>query len=118
MTDTAAIQVHEVSKRFRIYHQRFVTLKQTLLQRRRGNYEEFWALRGVSFEVPKGSTLGVIGENGSGKSTLLKCVAGILIPEHGTIHIEGRLAALLELGAGFHPDYSGRENIYLNGALL
>jgi ABC-type polysaccharide/polyol phosphate transport system ATPase subunit len=118
MASPLAIQVADVSKRFRIYHQRFVTLKQAVLQRRRGNYEEFWALRDVSFEVPAGSTLGVIGENGSGKSTLLKCVAGILEPEQGTIHIEGRLAALLELGAGFHPDYSGRENIYLNGALL
>lgn len=89
-----------------------------MLSGRRARYEELWALRDVSLEVEQGTTFGIIGENGSGKSTLLKVIAGILKPHQGAVHVEGRLAALLELGAGFHPEYSGRENIYLNGALL
>ena len=113
-----AIQIKEVSKRFRIYHQRTTTLKQALVNRERGKYEEFWAVRDVSVEVPEGEALGIIGENGSGKSTLLKCIAGILIQDQGSIAVRGRLASLLEVGAGFHPDFSGRENIYLNGAIL
>jgi ABC-2 type transport system ATP-binding protein len=116
--DPAAIRVEHLSKRFRLYHQRHLSLKQSVLNRGRARYEEFWAVRDVSFEVRPRSALGIIGENGSGKSTLLKCIAGILEPEEGAVHTRGRLAALLELGAGFHPEYSGRENIYLNGALL
>jgi ABC-2 type transport system ATP-binding protein len=118
MTDVAAVRVDNLSKRFRIYHQRNQTLKQTVLSGSRGLYEEFWALNDVSFEIPHGTTFGIVGQNGSGKSTLLKCIAGILRPDKGTVHVDGRLAALLELGAGFHPEYTGRENIYLNGALL
>ncbi|HUY98225.1 MAG TPA: ABC transporter ATP-binding protein [Verrucomicrobiae bacterium] len=114
----AAIEVRSLRKRFRIYHQRNQTLKQTLVHRGRGMYEEFWAVRDVTFRVEPGSTLGIIGANGSGKSTLLKCVAGILIPDAGSVKVRGRLAALLEIGSGFHPEYSGRENIFLNGALL
>ena len=113
-----AVQVDAVSKRFRVYHQRNQTLKQTVLSGRRTRYEEFWALRDVSLEIPTGATFGIIGENGSGKSTLLKCITGILRPDGGAVTIQGRLAALLELGAGFHPEYTGRENIYLNAALL
>jgi ABC-type polysaccharide/polyol phosphate transport system ATPase subunit len=118
MAVAAPVIVENVSKRFRIYHEKNTSLKQTLLRRRRSRYEEFWALRDVSFEVVPGTALGVIGANGSGKSTLLKCIAGILRPNEGKIQVEGRLAALLELGAGFFGEYSGRENIYLNGALL
>jgi ABC-type polysaccharide/polyol phosphate transport system ATPase subunit len=118
MTEVAAVRVDGLSKRFRIYHQRNQTLKQTVLSRRRGLYEEFWALNDVSLEIPHGTTFGIVGQNGSGKSTLLKCIAGILRPDKGTVDVDGRLAALLELGAGFHPEYTGRENIYLNGALL
>ncbi|HVA21659.1 MAG TPA: ABC transporter ATP-binding protein [Candidatus Micrarchaeia archaeon] len=114
----SAIEVRGVRKRFRIYHQRNQTLKQTLVNRGRGSYEEFWAVRDVSCTIPPGSTLGIIGANGSGKSTLLKCIAGILVPDAGSVKVRGRLAALLEIGSGFHPEYSGRENIYLNGALL
>jgi ABC-2 type transport system ATP-binding protein len=113
-----AVRVAGVNKRFRIYHEKNSSLKQTLLRRRRSRYEEFWAVKDVTFDVPRGATLGIIGPNGSGKSTLLKCIAGILRPESGTIQVNGRLAALLELGAGFFPEYSGRENIYLNAALL
>lgn len=115
---TPVVRITNVSKRFRVYHERNATLKQTLIDRRRGRFEEFWALRDISVDVPKGETLGIIGENGSGKSTLLKCIAGILIQDKGTISVEGRLASLLEVGAGFHPDFTGRENIYLNGAIL
>ena len=118
MTAGTAVRVDSLSKRFRIYHQRNQTLKQTVLSRRRGVYEEFWALNDVSLDIPHGSTFGIVGQNGSGKSTLLKCIAGILRPDKGSVDVDGRLAALLELGAGFHPEYTGRENIYLNGALL
>jgi ABC-2 type transport system ATP-binding protein len=113
-----AIVAENVSKRFRIYHERNQSIKQTLLRRRRGVYEEFWALKDVSLEIPVASTFGFIGENGSGKSTLLKCLAKILVPDGGTIKTHGSISALLELGAGFHPELSGRENIFLNGAIL
>jgi ABC-type polysaccharide/polyol phosphate transport system ATPase subunit len=115
---TPAIAVDGVWKSFRLYHERNQYLKAALLRGRRARYEEFWALKGVSFEVPHGATFGIIGSNGSGKSTLLKCLAGILFPERGRVSSDGRLAALLELGAGFHPELTGVENIYLNGAIL
>lgn len=113
-----AISVNEVSKYFRQYHEKNQYLKTALLRGRRARYEEFWAVKDVSFEIPVGATFGIIGSNGSGKSTLLKCLAGILIPDKGSITHHGKVVALLELGAGFHPDLSGRENIYLNGAIL
>jgi ABC-type polysaccharide/polyol phosphate transport system ATPase subunit len=115
---TAAVSVENVWKCFRMYHDKNQYLKTTLLRGRRARYEEFWALKGVDFEIHHGSTFGIIGSNGSGKSTLLKCLSGILSPDRGTITSDGRLVALLELGAGFHPELSGRENIYLNGAIL
>ena len=93
-------------------------IKAMVVRGRRARYEEFDALKGVSFEIAEGSTFGLIGENGSGKSTLLKCMARILRPDRGTITTEGKISALLELGAGFHPELSGRENVYLNGAIL
>ena len=114
----SAVTVENVWKYFRLYQEKNQYLKSTLLRGRRARYDEFWALKGVDFEIPFGSTFGIIGSNGSGKSTLLKCLAGILSPDKGTVSCNGRMAALLELGAGFHPDLSGRENIYLNGAIL
>lgn len=114
----AAISFQGVSKRFRVYHQRHENLKEAVLRRRRGVYEEFYALRDVSFAIEPGSTVGIIGSNGSGKSTALKLVAKILHPNGGEVSVDGRVSALLELGTGFHPDYTGRENIFLNGALL
>ncbi len=113
-----AIDVVDVSKRFRIYHERNQSIKSAVMRRKRSVYEDFWALRDVSFEVPVGSTFGLIGSNGSGKSTLLKCLARIYYPESGSITAHGRLASLLEVGSGFHPELSGRENIYLNGSIL
>ena len=113
-----AVVVRDVWKSFRLYHERNQYLKAAILRGRRARYDEFWALKGVSFEVPQGATFGVIGSNGSGKSTLLKCLTGILYPEKGSVEISGRVSALLELGAGFHPELSGRENVFLNGAIL
>jgi ABC-2 type transport system ATP-binding protein len=117
MTSTA-ISVENLWKQFRLYHNKNQYLKTAILQGGRSRYEEFWALKDISFEVPQGSTFGIIGSNGSGKSTMLKCLTGILTPDRGQIQVHGRIAALLELGAGFHPDLSGRENIFLNGAIL
>jgi ABC-2 type transport system ATP-binding protein len=118
MPESIAISVQNVSKKFRLYHEKNQYLKSALLSGKRARFEDFWAVNDISFEVSAGSTFGIIGSNGSGKSTLLKCIAGILFPEKGSIITKGRTAALLELGSGFHPDLSGRENIFLNGALL
>jgi len=117
MSDSAVV-VDGVSKRFRLYHQRNQSLKAALMRGGRAKYEEFWALRDVSFEVPEGSMFGIMGVNGSGKSTMLKCIARILRPDVGSIVARGKLSALLELGSGFHPELSGRENVYLNGSIL
>ncbi len=117
MSDSAVV-VDNVSKKFRLYRDRNDSLKIALLRGRRAQYEEFWALRDVSFEIPRGSTFALIGENGSGKSTLLKCLARILTPDQGSIRVQGKVSALLELGAGFHAELSGRENVYLNGSIL
>ena len=105
-------------KTFRIYHQRSSTLKQALLRRRADVFDEFWALRDVTFDVRAGSTLGLIGANGAGKSTMLKVLSRILVPDKGMVRTEGRVSALLELGSGFHPELSGRENVFLNGTIL
>ena len=113
-----SVVVDGLWKNFRLYHERNQFLKAAILRGRRARYEEFWALRDLSFEVPTGQTFGVIGSNGSGKSTLLKCLAGILVPDRGQVTTHGRVSALLELGAGFHPELSGRENVFLNGAIL
>jgi ABC-2 type transport system ATP-binding protein len=114
---TAAIEVQDVSKSFRLYRERPSSVKQRLLVTR-SKAEDFWALRDITFAIDQGSSVGLIGHNGSGKTTLLKCVAGILRPTAGTIRLRGRLAALLELGAGFHPELTGRENVYLNASFL
>ena len=113
-----AIEVKSLSKNFRLYHERNRYIKAAFLRGRRAKYEEFIALNDVSFDVPHGATLGIIGSNGSGKTTMLKCLTGIYTPERGSIKIDGKVAALLELGAGFHPELTGSENVYLNGAIL
>ena len=112
------VRLRGVSRKFRIIHERNGTLKEALLRRRRTHYTELWALRDVDLDVAPGEALGVIGQNGAGKSTLLKLVAGILPPQSGTVETAGSVASMLELGAGFHPDFTGRENVYMNGAVL
>jgi len=113
-----AIVFDSVTKKFRIYHDVNPSLKETIIHRKRSTYEDFIALDNVSFKVKKGETLGIIGPNGSGKSTILKLISGIIPPTEGNIVVNGSLSALLELGAGFHPDLTGRENIFLNASLL
>jgi ABC-type polysaccharide/polyol phosphate transport system ATPase subunit len=114
-----AIRFENVSKCFITYHERPRSFQELLVNLfRDGEREELWALRDVSFTVERGETLGLIGQNGSGKSTALKLISGILQPTSGRVEVAGRLSALIELGAGFHPDLTGRENIFLNGSLL
>src|ERR1035438_1561103 len=113
-----SVDVRGVSKRFRLVHGKHNSLKERVIHRERVTHEYFWALKDVSIEVKEGETLGILGRNGSGKSTLLKCICGVLQPTSGEVAVRGKLAGLLELGAGFQPDLSGRENIYLNGSLL
>jgi ABC-2 type transport system ATP-binding protein len=115
---STAIEIRGVSKRFRLYHEQFTSLKERILHWGKIPYEDLWALENVSFEIEEGTTFGLLGHNGSGKSTLLKIISGILQPTSGEVVTRGRVAALLELGAGFQPQLSGRENIYLNASLL
>jgi ABC-type polysaccharide/polyol phosphate transport system ATPase subunit len=114
----AIVRVSHLSKRFRLFHERNQSLKQSLLKRRRSTHEDFWALQNVTFDVQRGQTFAVVGHNGSGKSTLLKCLTKILVPDEGSVSVDGSISALLELGAGFHPELSGRENVFLNAAIL
>ena len=116
-----AILFDQVSRRFIIHHQRpssFQEVLVNLVQRKNGHREDFWALREISFAVEAGETFGIIGPNGSGKSTILKLMTGISEPTMGRVAVNGRVAALIELGAGFHPDLTGRENIYLLGSIM
>ncbi|MHC0510530.1 ABC transporter ATP-binding protein [Achromobacter aegrifaciens] len=112
------ISVENVSKRFEMYSQPRDRLLQFFSFGRRQYFKEFWALRNVSLDVRRGETVGILGRNGSGKSTLLQIIAGTLAPTAGDVQVSGRLAALLELGAGFNPEFTGRENVYLNGSIL
>ncbi len=112
------VEVDSVSKVFRVHYGKNQTLKEKILYAGRTKYKEFIALDNVSLKVETGSTVGIIGVNGSGKSTLLKIISKILYPDKGQVKVNGRVASLLELGAGFHPDFTGRENIYLNGSLM
>ena len=112
------IDVRNVKKMFRVYRDRGNTLKDRILFAGRRKYEEHWVLNGVSFEVKRGEAVGLIGQNGCGKSTTLKMLTKILYPDEGTIEMKGRVSSLIELGAGFHPDLSGRENIYTNASIF
>ncbi|MFL6014237.1 MAG: ABC transporter ATP-binding protein, partial [Gaiellaceae bacterium] len=112
------IRVDGMSRRFRVRVRGTNTLKSLALLRSQSRPADVWALRDVSFDVEPGSGLALIGRNGSGKSTLLRVVAGIIKPTAGRVDVGGRIGTLLELGAGFHPDFTGRENVYLNGSIL
>ncbi|MBI4916176.1 MAG: ABC transporter ATP-binding protein [Acidobacteria bacterium] len=121
MTDNdLVISLADVSVRYRVPHERIPTIKEYAIRwlRRRIRYQDFWALRSVSLEVHRNEVLGIIGANGAGKSTLLKVVARVLQPTSGRVRLWGRVAPLLELGAGFDPELTGRENIFLNGTIL
>ncbi len=112
-----SVEIQQVSKKFRLYREKPSSLKARLISAR-ARADDFWALRDVSFDIEPGQSVGLIGPNGSGKTTLLKMIAGILRPTSGRVLTRGRIAALLELGAGFHPELTGRENVYLNAAFL
>ena len=113
-----ALRVESVSKQYRIYDRPVDRLKESLTRGRWKTHREFWALHDISFEIEAGTTTGIIGPNGSGKSTLLQIITGTLEPTHGTVWHQGRIAALLELGAGFNPDFTGIENVFMNASLL
>jgi lipopolysaccharide transport system ATP-binding protein len=110
------LTVTDLTKCYRLYDRPADRLKELLLGRRL--HEEFWALQGVTLTLQRGTSLGIIGENGAGKSTLLKLIAGVLTPTSGTVQVNGRVASIIELGMGFHPEFSGRENLFIGGSLL
>jgi len=113
-----AISVRDITKKYRLFGSPQERLKEALHPFRKRYHQEFWALKGVSFEIPKGQVVGILGRNGSGKSTLLQIIASVLQPTSGTVTVNGRVSALLELGAGFNPEFTGRQNVLLNGAIM
>jgi ABC-type polysaccharide/polyol phosphate transport system ATPase subunit len=115
---TVALRIEKVSKQYRIYERPGDRLKESLTRGLLRRHKEFWALRDINFEIEAGTTVGIIGPNGCGKSTLLQIISGTLAPTHGDVRHEGRIAALLELGAGFDPEFTGVENVYMNAGLL
>ena len=117
MSEGIAISLKNVSKVFRRYRRPVERLKEILIPGK-SRAEEFWALRNINLEIPKGETLGIIGRNGSGKSTLLQIIAGTLTPTTGELELNGRVSALLELGSGFNPEFTGRQNVFFNGRVL
>ncbi len=118
MSSDYAIQVKDVSKVYRLYEKPIDRLKESLSVTRKNYHKDFFALNDISFDVKKGETVGIIGTNGSGKSTILKIITGVLTPTTGEVQVEGVISALLELGAGFNMDYTGIENIYMNGTMM
>lgn len=118
MSKKNAIEVISVSKKYKIHIEKNSTLKEKILYSKRKKYREYIALNNVNLNVPFGKTIGLIGRNGSGKSTLLKLISKIIYPDKGEIVVKGRVSSLLELGAGFHPEFSGFENIYMNASIL
>ena len=119
-TDEPVVALDNISVRYRVPHERYNTLKEHAIRllERRVQYDDFWALRDVNLRVRQGEVVGIVGRNGAGKSTLLKVISRVLRPTTGRVYLRGRVAPLLEFGAGFHPELTGRENIFLNGAIL
>ena len=117
---SAALSFKDVGMCFRMHREKITTLKEAILGRFRHvrDVDEFWALRGVTFDVRPGESVGLIGHNGSGKSTLLRIAAGVLRPSEGSVRVDGRISPMIELAAGFDPDLTGRDNVFLNGALM
>ena len=114
-----AVQISNVSKKFILPHERYYTLRERITNFwKKKSYEEFWALKNINFKIKKGEFLGIIGRNGSGKSTLLKILSKIYQPTHGQVEVNGQISPFLELGVGFDPDSTARENIYLNSMIL
>ena len=113
-----SIKVDNLTKVYRLYEKPIDRLKESLSPVKRSYHREHYALKNVSFEIKKGETVGIIGVNGAGKSTILKIITGVLNPTSGNVSVEGKISALLELGAGFNPEYTGIENIYLNGTMM
>ena len=118
MDEVNAIEVNHVSKIYKLFDKPFDKVKESFSITKKKHYQEFYALKDISFSVKKGETFGIIGTNGSGKSTLLKILTGVVTPNSGDIKVNGKISALLELGAGFNPKYTGMENIYLNGTTM
>ena len=118
MMNNTAIKVSHLTKVYKLYDKPIDRLKESLHPLKKSYHKDFYALNDVSFEIKKGETVGIIGKNGAGKSTLLKIITGVLTPSSGHVHVNGRIASLLELGAGFNPEYTGVENIYLQGTLM
>jgi len=117
-SEDVAINVSNISKCYEMYNKPVHRLYQTLTRGRKQFYKEFWALRDISFTVKKGECLGIIGRNGAGKSTLLQIITGTLTPTTGNVEVKGRVAALLELGSGFNPEFTGKDNVYMNASIL
>lgn len=118
MNGNAVISVKDIKKSFKVFHDRSFELKERTLFRKRNTYDRHVVLDGISFDIHKGESVGIIGANGCGKSTMLKLLSRIMYPDVGNIEISGKVAALIELGAGFHPDMTGRENIYINASIF
>ena len=118
MKEGNVIEVSGVKKRFKVFYDKGRSLKEKVLFRKRNEYEERWVLKGIDFEVKRGETIGLVGRNGCGKSTTLKMLTRIIYPTEGKIDIKGRVSSLIELGAGFHPDLTGRENIFINASIF
>ncbi len=118
MAEEIAVSLSDLTKKYRLFSTPMERLKESFHPLRKRYHKEFWALKGISFDIKKGQVVGILGRNGSGKSTLLQIIASVLQPTSGTVTVNGRVSALLELGAGFNPEFTGRQNVLLNGAIM
>src|SRR5438309_2988964 len=118
MAEEIAVSLSDLTKKYRLFSTPMERLKESFHPLRKRYHKEFWALKGISFDIKKGQVVGILGRNGSGKSTLLQIIASVLQPTSGTVTVNGRVSALLELGDGFNPEFTGRQNVLLNGAIM